>query len=66
MRKIAYTVDEAVAAGPIGRSKIYEAMRRGDLPAHKCGRRTFVLVEDFERYLKAQPPQRLTPIPRAN
>jgi excisionase family DNA binding protein len=55
MNKLALTIDEAIAAGPIGRTKIYEAIGNGSLPARKIGGRTFILATDFEAWLQAQP-----------
>ena len=53
--KLALTVEEAAAAGGPGRTKIFEAIRNGELTAHKAGRRTVILVEDYKSYLAALP-----------
>lgn len=53
--KLALTIDEAAEAGPIGRGKIYQAIANGELQARKCGRRTFILMEDFAEFLRKLP-----------
>ena len=55
MEKITFTIEEAVKAGPIERSKLYELINEGQLPARKLGRRTFILVEDYKRLLESMP-----------
>ena len=51
----AFYVDQAVAAGAGSRSVLYEAMRASLLKAKKQGRRTIILREDLEAYLKSLP-----------
>ena len=48
-------IQEAAAACGVGRSTIYEAIKAGDLRARKCGRRTIILQEDLEMYLRSLP-----------
>jgi hypothetical protein len=55
MNKFTYTVEEAVKAGPLGRTSIFNAIKNGSLPARKAGGRTFILVKDFEAWLESQP-----------
>ena len=45
------TVEEAAAILGIGRSAAYEAARRGQLPTRRLGRRLFVPVPAFLRWL---------------
>jgi hypothetical protein len=45
-----------VADLPFGRTKAYQEIKRGRLRAVKCGKSTFILLEDYERYLKSLPP----------
>lgn len=45
------TVEEAAAILGIGRSAAYEAARRGQLPTRRLGRRLFVPVTAFLRWL---------------
>ena len=52
---IAVAISEAVRLCGIGRSSIYEAIRRGDLPIRKAGRRTLLLMEDLRRWLAGLP-----------
>lgn len=37
------------------RTRLYEALRRGDLAAKKAGRRTLISVESLQAYLAALP-----------
>lgn len=52
---IAVSIPDAVKATGISRSSLYEAMKRGDLPARKAGRRTLIRVTDLENYLASLP-----------
>lgn len=55
MQKIALTVPEAIEAAPIGRTRLYAALRNGQLKAKKFGKRTLILSEDFQSFLKNLP-----------
>jgi excisionase family DNA binding protein len=55
MNKLAFTITQAVALCPFGRSLLYEEIRKGRLPARKIGRRTFILRSDLERFLTEMP-----------
>ena len=55
MAKLAYTIPEAVEAGAGGRTKIYEAIKAGELKARKRGKRTIILADDLIAYLEALP-----------
>jgi excisionase family DNA binding protein len=46
--KISYTVNEAVAASGIGRTKLYDLIRAGELKPAKIGTRTLILRRDLE------------------
>lgn len=46
---------EASALAGIGRTKLYQAIRDGSLPARKYGKRTIVLRTDVVRFLEALP-----------
>lgn len=52
---LAVTIPIAVKTSGESRSKIYEAMKRGALPARKSGRRTLILYADLEAYLANLP-----------
>jgi hypothetical protein len=53
--KDAYSIDELAEKGPVGRSKLYEAIAAGRLIARKEGRRTIVLRDDYLNYLRSLP-----------
>jgi excisionase family DNA binding protein len=52
---LAVSVSEAVRLTGVGRSSLYEAIRRGDLPIRKAGKRTLVMMEDIRRWLSSLP-----------
>ena len=49
--KLSYTINEATAAAGIGRTKIYELVRTGELPLVKIGTRTLIRRADLEAML---------------
>jgi hypothetical protein len=53
--KFGYTLDELAEKGPIGKTKLYEAIADGRLTARKEGRRTIVLGGDYLEYLRSLP-----------
>jgi excisionase family DNA binding protein len=50
---LAYPIPDAVRAAGIGRSFIYCAIKAGDLPVVKMGRRTLILRADLETWLRS-------------
>jgi excisionase family DNA binding protein len=52
---IAVSVEDAVRIANIGRTKLYELIGDGSLPARKCGRRTVILISDLEALLHGLP-----------
>jgi Helix-turn-helix domain len=46
-----YDVEEAGRKLGLGRNQSYEAVRRGDLPTIRIGKRIFVLKAPFDRML---------------
>ncbi len=52
---LAIGVSEACTAVGCSRAKLYREVRAGRLRARKLGRRTIVLSEDLERWLRALP-----------
>lgn len=53
--KLAYRIDEAVAATGIGRTSLYEMIKAGALKTRKIGRRTIIEREELERALRNLP-----------
>ena len=53
--EISVSIVEAARRVGVGRSSIYEAINRGDLPIRKCGRRSLVLVEDLKSWISSLP-----------
>ena len=51
LERRAYTIDEAVLVSGVGRTSIYEVIKKGELRAVKRGRRTLILTDDLERFL---------------
>ena len=51
--KLTMTVPEAGKVLGLGRSATYEAVRRGELPTIRVGRRVLVPVKALERMLEA-------------
>ena len=54
--KVAVSIKDAVRVSGIGRSKLYEVMKSGELPARKLGTRTIILFDDLMAYLDGLPP----------
>jgi excisionase family DNA binding protein len=55
MEQLALTVSEACAAARIGRTSLYEAIKRGDLVAAKYGRKTLIRADDLRAWLASLP-----------
>lgn len=53
--KISVTIPEAVQMVGIGRSSLYKLFSEGKLTPRKSGKRTLVLVEELESYVKSLP-----------
>lgn len=51
----AISIVEAAKRAGIGRSSIYQAIRRGELKIRKNGRRSLILVEDLKAWVAAMP-----------
>jgi len=52
---LTYSVDELSTVTGLGKTRLYELMNSGALPARKAGRRTLVLREDVETFLRTLP-----------
>lgn len=49
--QLSFSIEEVCAATGLGRTKIYEAIGSGILPAKKWGKRTLILKADLEAFL---------------
>jgi hypothetical protein len=54
-QKRAYSINELASNGPEGRTTLFKAIRERRLVARKAGRKTIVLAEDYEAYLRSLP-----------
>ena len=57
--KLAHTIPSASKASDTGRTKIYEAISKGELRAKKLGRRTLILDDDLRSWLSELPDLKL-------
>ena len=55
MHKISVTIPEATELSGLGRSSIYKLFKEGKLTPRKAGKRTLVLVEELEDYIRSLP-----------
>lgn len=55
MQPIAVTIPEATRLSGLGRSTLYKLFNEGKLTPKKSGKRTLVLVEELESYVKGLP-----------
>jgi excisionase family DNA binding protein len=53
--KRALSVEEAAKAAGIGRTMLFEEIRKGRITARKVGRRTIIVVDELDAWLKALP-----------
>jgi excisionase family DNA binding protein len=53
--ELAISIAEAARRAGVGRSSIYEAIRRGELLVRKCGRRSLILLDDLRAWLSSLP-----------
>jgi excisionase family DNA binding protein len=51
----AVSINDACKWAGIGRSSLYVAIRRGELPIRKSGRRSLILMADLQRWLSELP-----------
>lgn len=56
MLKIALSPSEAAAAIGLGKSKLYELLRSGEISAKKSGGRTIITVAELQRFIDTLPP----------
>jgi excisionase family DNA binding protein len=48
-------VAEAAKAAGVGRTTLFEAIRKGEITARKVGRRTIITVDDLDAWLNSLP-----------
>lgn len=53
--KISLTIQDVSKTTGIGRTKVFELIRDGKLPARKIGTRTLILAEDLKAFLDKLP-----------
>jgi len=49
--QLSLSIEEVRAATGIGRTKLYEAIGKGNLKARKFGKRTIILKDDLDDFL---------------
>jgi hypothetical protein len=53
--KLGYSIEEFAAASGIGRTRLYSAIKAGQLRARKFGKRTVILAPDGREFLENLP-----------
>jgi excisionase family DNA binding protein len=53
--KRAMSVEQAAKAAGVGRTLLFEEIRRGRITARKVGRRTIITADDLDAWLKSLP-----------
>jgi excisionase family DNA binding protein len=56
LEKHGLTIYEACIFSSLGKTKLYEAIKSGELKARKAGKRTLILADDLRHYLSSLPP----------
>lgn len=52
---ISMTLEKATEASGIGRTQLYELFKEGKLTPRKSGRRTLVLADELDAYVRSLP-----------
>jgi excisionase family DNA binding protein len=55
MTPISITIPDAVKLSGMSRTRLYDALQRGDITARKAGRRTLIAFADLQNYLASLP-----------
>ncbi|MBI5165747.1 MAG: helix-turn-helix domain-containing protein [Magnetospirillum sp.] len=50
--RLAYSINDALAVVPVGRSLLYEEIRAGNLKIFKIGARTLIAADDLNAWLE--------------
>lgn len=53
--KLAYSIPEFCDIASIGRSKVYEEIKSGNIIVRKFGKRTLILADEGRNYLESLP-----------
>jgi excisionase family DNA binding protein len=53
--RVGLSPDEAAAAAGVTRTRIYGALRAGDLAAHKAGKQTIIEPSELQRWVQSLP-----------
>ena len=53
--EFAIPIEEAARRAGIGRTSLYAAVSRGELPMRKAGKRSLILVEDLRAWIASLP-----------
>ena len=53
--ELAISIGESAHRSGMGRTAIYDAINRGDLPLRKVGRRSLILVSDLQAWINSWP-----------
>jgi excisionase family DNA binding protein len=53
--KRAMSVEEAAKAAGVGRTLLFEEIRKGRITARKVGRRTIIMTDELDAWLNALP-----------
>jgi excisionase family DNA binding protein len=52
--KLTYSAEEARKALGVGRNTMYEALKRGDIPSIRIGKRILIPIDSLEKLLKRE------------
>jgi len=55
LKPVSLTIDDATQYCGIGRTKLYELIREGKFSARKMGKKTLVLTDELDAYVRSLP-----------